>query len=72
VGAGGMLVEGGLTINQAPDLQKLEADKIQATLSTYLERVQKRCQVLRLAALSAKNNADEDITLDDVYVDLDK
>jgi len=71
VGAGGMLVEGGLTINQAPDLQKIEVDKIKAKLYAYLEWVQKRCQVLRLAALSAKNNADEDITLDDVYVDLD-
>jgi hypothetical protein len=37
----------------------------------YLERLSRSCQSLPLAALGGEEGADEDITLDQVYIDLD-
>ena len=37
----------------------------------YLERLRRQCQVLPLAALGGDETGDQDLTLDQVYIDLD-
>jgi formylglycine-generating enzyme required for sulfatase activity len=76
VGAGGIytkgdyIAPGGKKVT-APDLQVIEQEKTNRARTTYLEKLRRHCQVLPLAALGGEETAEEDITLDSVYIDLD-
>ena len=68
VGAGGTYVNG--DYHQAPDPAKAKVAAQNAARETYLNSLYRRCQSLPLAALGDDPNAREDVTLDDVYIDL--
>ena len=81
VGAGGVLVDGGIhanrdvilgdqfNIQQAPDPREIEREKNEAARQKYLQKLRRHCQSLPLAALGGEENLGE-ISLDDVYIDL--
>jgi len=84
VGAGGIMVEGGVSgngvtignhntvvLNSAPDPKQIEADKNETLRRAYLERMRRHCQTLPLGVLGVEDGSGEEITLDQVYVDLD-
>lgn len=56
---------------EAPDPAKVEADKNETARRLYLERMRRHCQVLQLAALGGEDDTGDEVTLDDVYIDLD-
>ena len=78
VGAGGILVEGsvkgdviasgGTKIIQ-PDPRELEKEKNTIARQKYLQKLRRHCQALPLAALGGEESLN-DISLDDVYIDL--
>lgn len=67
----------GVAIGQARDvyLQPPPTDPIQTrrqeARQRYLAALRRHCQVLPLAALGGEEGADEDLSLDQVYIDLD-
>jgi formylglycine-generating enzyme required for sulfatase activity len=69
VGAGAKYVAG--DYYESPDRKQIESDKDEAARRAYLERMRRHCQVLPLAALGGEEGAEEEITLDHVYIDLD-
>jgi len=76
VGAGGTYVKGnyyaaGVTQVSTHDPRILEQEKNDKARMAYLEKLRRHCQVLPLAALGGEETAEEDITLDSVYIDLD-
>lgn len=48
-----------------------EQEKVQKAFRAYLEKLRRHCNALPLAALGGDENADEEITLDKVYIELD-
>jgi len=48
-----------------------EKEKTEAARRAYLERMRKHCQALPLAALGSDDGNGDEVTLDQVYVDLD-
>jgi len=66
LGAGATYVGPGGTLNQAP-----KADDATAARKRYLANLSRLCRALPLAALGGEEGADEEITLEDVYIDLD-
>jgi formylglycine-generating enzyme required for sulfatase activity len=48
-----------------------EKEKTETTRRAYLERMRKHCQALPLAALGSDDGNGDEVTLDQVYVDLD-
>jgi formylglycine-generating enzyme required for sulfatase activity len=78
-GAGGVAVKGNVhgdvllpgaskTVVQPSDPEREKLLKLQ---HTYLERLANKCNVLPLAALGSDTEAEEEISLEAVYVDLD-
>ena len=55
----------------SPDPAEEERKRQSRVRLRYLERLSRTCQSLPLAALGGEEGADEDITLDQVYIDLD-
>jgi formylglycine-generating enzyme required for sulfatase activity len=86
VGAGGMLIKGNVTggVNQrnihtqsysenhfaASDPRALEKEKSGIARQKYLQKLRRHCQTLPLAALGGEE-AEDEISLDTVYIDLD-
>ena len=73
LGKNAKYIAGNYTENkyEAPDPKQIEADKNETARHAYLERMRRHCQVLPLAALGGEDGTGDEITLDDVYVDLD-
>ncbi len=71
IGAGGVYVGGNFTVNQSPDPKQIKGDENESARRIYLERMRRHCQVLPLAALGGEEGTGEEITLDNVYIDLD-
>jgi formylglycine-generating enzyme required for sulfatase activity len=67
IGAGGTYVKGDY---HAPDPQQAERERSEAARLTYLEKLRRHCQVLPLATLGGEEGCDDDLTLDQVYVEL--
>ncbi len=53
------------------DPRQVEAEKAAEARKRYLEKLRRFCQALPLAALGGEENADDEITLDRVYIELD-
>ncbi len=68
---GGDFVGRDKIIHQAPDPREIARAEAEDALQRYLERLKKECQILPLAAVGGDETADEDITLDQVYIALD-
>jgi formylglycine-generating enzyme required for sulfatase activity len=68
LGAGAKYIGG--DYNEAPDPAKAEEASEKAARENYLASLYRRCQSLPLVALGDDPNAREDVTLDDVYIDL--
>ena len=73
LGAGAKFVGGNYIENHfsAPDSRDLEKEKNQPARQKYLQKLRRHCQTLPLAALGGEEGAEEDISLDTVYIDLD-
>ncbi len=76
VGAGGIYVKGDYVASGgakflAPNAAETTHQKNAKARTSYLEKLRRHCQVLPLAALGGEETAEEDITLDSVYIDLD-
>ncbi len=71
LGQGATYVGGNYTVNNAPDLRELEAEKRQKALEAYLSRLSRNCLSLPLNALGGEESSESDVTLDKVYIELD-
>jgi len=72
VGEHGRYVEGNYIEHyHAPDPQAQAAREAEDALQTYLERLQRECRILPLAALGGDETGEEEVTLDQVYIALD-
>lgn len=83
VGAGGVLVNGGIQAHRdvilgdqtnhyhAPDPRELAREEEDKAQCAYLEKLRRHCQVLPLAALGGEEGAEDELSLDNVYIDLD-
>ena len=75
LGEGSTLVHGdyiapGGTKITAPDPRELARQETEKNRRAYLEKLRRHCQALPLAALGGEEGTDEEISLDDVYIDL--
>jgi len=69
---GGTLVVGnGTTINNLPDPEETAAKQRDRARKAYLKELRATCQALPLAALGEDEGTGADITLDQIYIDLD-
>ncbi len=66
-----VIVGSGNVINNAPDLQKLAEQEREKARRGYLAELRAACQVLPLAAIGGDESGDAEITLDQVYIDMD-
>ncbi|MDX9993272.1 MAG: NACHT domain-containing protein [Anaerolineales bacterium] len=83
VGAGGVLINGGIQADRdvilggqtnhyhAPDPRELAREEEDKARRAYLEKLRRHCQVLPLAALGGEEGAEDELSLDNVYIDLD-
>ncbi|MEZ4664584.1 MAG: SUMF1/EgtB/PvdO family nonheme iron enzyme [Caldilineaceae bacterium] len=63
---------GPVTINQSPSANPHEIeDNTQELLTIYLQALRAECEALPLAAMGGETGAGRDISLEDVYVELD-
>ena len=70
IGAGGIYAKGDLIVNQIPDSTKADDARVKGARHAYLTSLYRRCQSLPLVALGDDPNVRDDVTLDDVYIDL--
>ncbi|GAB4400747.1 MAG: hypothetical protein OHK0052_24290 [Anaerolineales bacterium] len=75
IGQGGALIEGnvngGVHLHAAPDPQAQARAQTEQERRDYLEGLHRRCQVLPLAGLGGKDEDEDEISLEDVYIALD-
>jgi hypothetical protein len=70
VGEGGLYVGGNYSVH-VDSSGKDEEEKTEKARIRYLRNLRKFCQSLPLAALGGEEDAEEEITLDRVYIELD-
>jgi formylglycine-generating enzyme required for sulfatase activity len=62
---------GPVSIPAGPDPRQIAFEEAERARLRYLEKLRRQCQALPLAALGGEESADEEITLERVYIELD-